>query len=257
MPSKFLYHVTPTENLESILETGLIPKAGKWHGPRRIEQLGRLRQGAKSREPENESRIQDRRHTDGFNRTSRNLQRALDLVGRFLRTSGEPTCDGEGWYWFRVDPKSNAVRRVQFELAKLGYPIPFPRLSEAVVDEWPPQISLATSLMAAYEVAHEFSLDKHHGEKPLTLLAVSRSLIPGSLAKDVHIHVLESDVHLMRVHRKMKSSLMTKEPIPVDAVKEHSKLSVPHLLDSAQFRRWLGKTGEPGVRPPNRITEVK
>jgi hypothetical protein len=244
MPSKFLYHVTPVENLESILETGLTPRAGKWHGPRRIEQLGLLRQGKK-------------RDTEGHKRTTRNLQRALDLVGRFFRTSGEPTGDGYGWYWFRVDPKSNAVRQVQFELAKLGYPIPFPRLSEPVVDEWPPQISLATSLMAAYEVAREFTLDKHHGEKPLTLLAVSRSLIPGSLATDAHIHVLESDRHLMRVHRKLKGSLMTKEPIPVDAIKEHSKLSVPDLLDLAEFRRWMGTTGEPGIRPPNRITEVK
>ena len=105
------------------------------------------------------------------------------------------------------------------------------------LDEWSPRIFLATSVIAAYEVAYGFSLDGHHAA-PFSLIAIHRRLIPGEFHLDTHVHISTAD-EVMIPPRRQRHSLMTYAAIPTKAIAEH--LDVPaDLLKMAAFRRWIG-----------------
>ena len=160
---------------------------------------------------------------------------------KFLRPP-TMTPDGEGFVTVSFPPV-DGDRAI--EIARYG----FNPGRVVVVDKWEPKIFLATSIMAAYEVAYGFSEDGHHDRQPLVILSVKRSLVPGKLRPDPHVP-LERKWHRgmtvpvedgMRLRRKRRGSVMTDTTIPASAIAVLS--SVPRiLLEKAAFRRWMGIT---------------
>jgi hypothetical protein len=196
MASSFLYHVTPTANVKSILGAGLQPRAGVWHGPGR-------------RLPDDHKRI----------------LKLLKMLGQWVL----PECDGSGFVTGIRFTSRHATEYLR-KLGALGMSFGIP------VTEWTPRVFLATSIMSAYDIAYEFSLDGHH-PGPFAIIAVSRSLIPGTLHPDTHVHFRKDDGGL-RIRRKQRGSCITYEPIPASALVAQPDVPTD-LLKMAAFRRWI------------------
>lgn len=182
------------------------------------------------------------------------INRISDLL-RHVRPT--VTYDGEGRGSIEMKGKEDTVRT----LARLG---PFHDPTFPVL-EWPPSIFLCTSLMAAYWIAHEFSLDRHHGEQPFSILTLTRDAVPSELRPDPYIPIIGGKDRLARKWRKRRGtavirtpyspsqvtlgesaarrqrlgSVMTETTIPPDAIASHGPIP-DNLMAIAEFRRWMG-----------------
>ena len=217
MASSFLYHITPSENVDSILKSGLEPRAGKWFGPQRYRSLEDLAMAFPLKSGKSYA-------------TKKQIDPDARRIAHSMKRMILSVTDEDGFLKVQFKGRVSELQRH----AKLGYSF-FPHVAAS---DWPPHIFLSTSLMAAYEVAHDFSLDQHHSGKPLIILTIHRSMIPGQLVPDAYLHI-GSEHRALRIRRRRLGSLMTDAAIPAQAVAPHRE--VPNdLLKLAEFRRWLG-----------------
>ncbi len=121
-------------------------------------------------------------------------RRALDVFGRLARAAKPTVSDG----FVHLPLKYN---KLDFQtMANAGIQLP-----DGYVFEWPPAIFLATSIMAAYEVASNFATDGHHDSGPFSILSIHRSMIAGELTADPYIYINSCD-HGLRLRRKRRGN---------------------------------------------------
>jgi hypothetical protein len=136
-------------------------------------------------------------------------------------------------------------------------------LEDEYPHEWSARVFLATSLMAAYEVAHDFRWEGHHGlnkgflaelydlpdTKPQMLIIVlDRNKIPGLLHRFPDVPVYPGLG--VRGRRRRLGTLWTAEVIRPSAIIDVVDVpSEDDLLSSAAFRRWIGADPKPRGRP--------
>jgi hypothetical protein len=134
--------------------------------------------------------------------------------------------------------------------------------------EWSPRVFLATSLMAAFEVANDFRWGNHHGlqtdllsgffDHPHTktetvIVVLDRSKIPGALSRFIDAPVDPGSG--MRGRRRRLGTLWTAQRILPAAIIEI--VDVPlDLFASAAFCRWMGRSPDrPRGRPRKKQPE--
>jgi hypothetical protein len=154
-------------------------------------------------------------------------------IFKLLRGMGrwvQPETDDLGFV-VRIRFTSRYATESLRKLAALGF-----SFEGIAATEWTPRIFLTTSIMSAYEVAYEFSVDRHHAG-PFSVIAIHRRHLSDELSPDTHIHFHTTDRG--RRQRKQRGSVMTYNAIPPSAIAFEKNLPAD-LLKMANFRRWIG-----------------